>query len=272
MVGLVGLRDRSFADLLDEGLAPTTVTPATLNLTFSTAPNGPARLHLRGRLDRRRPRHARAARFRRRQRLRQCAAHPHDARSGPLRRAGRRARPSPASPCSIRAACAPSPPASAAIRPSRRMGTQRAIPSLLDSVRSLDGSHQWRGTSMPFPRRQAWRTAPPPASAGYAFGADKRARGLPCSTRARRCAGPSSPPCSGRSRARSCCGRRCNRRPIPSGPARVIPCADRRRRARPRSRSARRRRPHGRDERPVMLRSRNFARVGLRCQHIQKRK
>ena len=39
VVGLVGLRDQSFADLLDEGLAPTTVTPETLNTTFAAAPN-----------------------------------------------------------------------------------------------------------------------------------------------------------------------------------------------------------------------------------------
>src|SRR5205085_4249647 len=61
-----------------------------------------------------------------------------------------------------------------------RMGTQRRYSVLLDSVRSLDGSHQWRGTSMPFPRRQVWRTAPvPAASAGYAFGAASGPAGFP---------------------------------------------------------------------------------------------
>jgi hypothetical protein len=60
------------------------------------------------------------------------------------------------------------------------MGAQRRYSVLLDSVRSLDGSQQWRGTSMPFPRRQAYRAAPSPAaSAGYAFGAATGPAGFP---------------------------------------------------------------------------------------------
>ena len=74
VIGLAGLRDRSFADLLDEGLAPAPVTAATLNATFAAAPNGQLSLPLRGRLDRRRSRHAGAAAHRRRQRMRRCAA------------------------------------------------------------------------------------------------------------------------------------------------------------------------------------------------------
>ena len=41
----------------------------------------------------------------------------------------------------------------------------------LDSIRSLDGSHPWRGQSLPFPRRAAYREAPAPLGAGYRFGA-----------------------------------------------------------------------------------------------------
>jgi len=179
VVGLVGLRDQSFADLLDEGLAPTTVTPATLNLTFSTAPNGQLAFA--------------------------CATDWIDADLGmraPLA-------------SGTDAACDNAPRSRAALDPARfaalddaltlarlalldqqgvravtarfggnpaepRMGAQRRYSVLLDTVRSLDGSHQWRGTSMPFPRRQAWRAAPtPPASAGYAFGAASGPAGFP---------------------------------------------------------------------------------------------
>jgi len=178
VIGFVGLRDQSFADLLDEGLAPTTVTPATLNLTFATAPNGQLAFA--------------------------CAADWIDADLGmraPLT-------------SGADAACDNAPRTRATLDPVRfaalddalvlarlalldqqgvravtarfggnpaepRMGTQRRYSLLLDSVRSLDGSHQWRGVSMPFPRRQAWRAAPPPASAGYAFGTATGPAGFP---------------------------------------------------------------------------------------------
>jgi hypothetical protein len=179
VVGLVGLRDQSFADLLDEGLAPTTVTPTTLNLTFSTAPNGQLAFT--------------------------CAADWIDADLGmraPLT-------------SGTDSACDNAPRTRTTLDPARfaalddaltlarlalldqqgvravtarfggnpaepRMGTQRRYSLLLDSVRSLDGSHQWRGTSMPFPRRQPYRTAPvPAASAGYAFGAATGPAGFP---------------------------------------------------------------------------------------------
>src|SRR6185503_5297244 len=40
VVGLIGLRDRSFGELLEEGRAPAPVSAATLNTTFAAAPNG----------------------------------------------------------------------------------------------------------------------------------------------------------------------------------------------------------------------------------------
>ncbi|HTU13335.1 MAG TPA: zinc dependent phospholipase C family protein [Allosphingosinicella sp.] len=178
VVGLVGLRDQSFADLLDEGLAPTTVTAETLNATFAAAPNG--QLAFR------------------------CAADWIDADLG-LR-----------APLASGAdnACDNAPRTRATLDPARfaalddalvlarlslldqqgvravtarfggnpaepRMGTQRRYSVLLDSVRSLDGSHQWRGTAMPAPRRQAWRTAPPALSAGFAAGAATGPTGFP---------------------------------------------------------------------------------------------
>ena len=84
-----------------------------------------------------------------------------------------------------------------------RLGAQRRYSVLLDSVRSLDGSHQWRGAAMPFPRRQAWRAAPPPLERRSMPSAARPGPRASPSTRARRCAGRSSPPCSARSRARS---------------------------------------------------------------------
>jgi hypothetical protein len=169
VVGLAGLRDRSFGDLLDEGLSPVPVTAATLNTTFAAGPNG--QLTFR------------------------CAADWIDADLG-LRE-----------PLAMGAdnECDNAPRTRATLDPARfaplddalvlarlalldqaglrqvasrfggnpaemRMGTQRRYSLLLDSVRSLDGSHQWRGTSMPVPRRAAWRSAPPALSAGYAFG------------------------------------------------------------------------------------------------------
>jgi len=177
-VGLVGLRDQSFADLLEEGLAPTTVTPETLNTTFATAPNGQLAFL--------------------------CASDWIDADLGmraPLA-------------SGTDAACDNAPRTRTNLDPTRfavlddalvlarlalldqqgvravtarfggnpaepRMGTQPRYSVLLDSVRSLDGSHQWRGTSMPFPRRQAYRAAFTPISAGYAFGGATGPTGFP---------------------------------------------------------------------------------------------
>lgn len=178
VVGLAGLRDQSFGDLLEEGLAPTTVTAATLNATFATAPNGQLAF--------------------------QCAADWIDADLGmraPLA-------------SGADSACDNAPRTRTTLDPARfaalddalvlarlsmldqqgvravagrfggnpaepRLGTQRRYSLLLDSVRSLDGSQQWRGTAMPFPRRQAYRTAPPPSGAGYAFGAATGPTGFP---------------------------------------------------------------------------------------------
>jgi hypothetical protein len=178
VMGLAGLRDQSFGDLLEEGLAPTTVTPATLNTTFATAPNGQLAF--------------------------QCASDWIDADLGmraPLA-------------SGADGPCDNAPRTRTTLDPARfaalddalvlarlalldqqgvraltgrfggnpaepRMGTQRRYSVLLDSVRSLDGSHQWRGTAMPFPRRQAWRSAPPPSGAGYAFGAATGPAGFP---------------------------------------------------------------------------------------------
>jgi hypothetical protein len=178
VVGLVGLRDQSFGDLLEEGLAPTTVTADTLNTTFAAAPNG--QLAFR------------------------CAADWIDAdlglraplaagTDGPCDNAPRTrttldperfaalddalvlARLALLDQQGVRAVTArfggnPAEP---------RLGAQRRYSLLLDSVRSLDGSQPWRGTAMPFPRRQAWRAAPPPSGAGYAFGSPTGPAGFP---------------------------------------------------------------------------------------------
>ena len=178
VVGLVGLRDQSFGDLLEEGLAPTTVTPETLNTTFATAPNGQLAF--------------------------QCASDWIDAdlglraplasgADGPCDNAPRTrttldperfaaldnalvlARLALLDQQGVRAVTARF--GGNAAEP--RMGTQRRYSVLLDSVRSLDGSHQWRGTSMPFPRRQAYRPAFTPVSAGYAFGGASGPAGFP---------------------------------------------------------------------------------------------
>lgn len=179
VVGLVGLRDQNFADLLDEGLAPTTVSAETLNMTFAAAPNGQLAF--------------------------QCAADWIDADLGMRAPLG----------SGVDAPCDNAPRLRTTLDPARfatlddaltlarlalldqqgvravtarfggnpaepRMGAQLRYSVLLDSVRSLDGSHQWRGTSLPFPRRQAWRAAPSPAaSAGYAFGAASGPAGFP---------------------------------------------------------------------------------------------
>jgi Zinc dependent phospholipase C len=168
VVGLIGLSDRAFAELLEEAIAPAPVTAARLNATFQEAPNG--QLAFR------------------------CVADWIDADLGlraPLV-------------SSADAACDAAPRARTSLDPARfaaldnalvlarlalldqagvravaqrfggdpaelRMTARSRYSVLLDSVRSLDGSHQWRGRAMPFPRRAAWRSAPPAVGAGYSF-------------------------------------------------------------------------------------------------------
>lgn len=169
VVGLVGLQDEAFAQLLNEALAPAPVSAAALNESFAAGPNG--------------------------QLIFRCAADWIDADLG--------MRPALAS--GDDAECDELERSRSTLDPARfaalddalilarlalldqagvravtgrfggnpaelRMGAQPRYSVLLDSVRSLDGSHQWRGTSLPFPRRAAWRSAPPAASAGYAPG------------------------------------------------------------------------------------------------------
>ena len=102
VVGLAGLSDRAFGELLEEALAPAPVNAARLNAAFEEGAERPTHLPLRRRLDRRRSRHARAAR--RRCRLRQCAAHAAPRSIPPASRRSTTRSSSPGSPCSIRAA------------------------------------------------------------------------------------------------------------------------------------------------------------------------
>jgi hypothetical protein len=178
VVGLVGLRDQSFADLLDEGLAPTTVTPETLNLTFATAPNNQLAFRcaadwIDADLGMRAPLTSGADNA--------CDNSPRTrtmldpARFAALDDALVLARLALLDQNGVRAVTArfggnPAEP---------RMGTQRRYSVLLDSVRSLDGSHQWRGISMPFPRRQPYRTPPAAAGAGYGSGGAGGPAGFP---------------------------------------------------------------------------------------------
>jgi len=169
VVGLVGLSDRAFEQLLEDAIAPAPVTADALNQAFAAAPNG--------------------------QLVFRCAVDWIDADLG--------MRAPPAS--GEDGACDNAPRTRPTLDPTRfaaldnalvlarlalldqagvravaarfggnpgelRMSARPRYSVLLDSVRSLDGSQQWRGLSMPFPRRAAWRSAPTPASAGYAFG------------------------------------------------------------------------------------------------------
>jgi hypothetical protein len=169
VVGLIGLSDRAFAELLEEAIAPAAVSAAALDETFQAAPNGQlpfrcvsdwidADLGLRAPLasgadaDCDHAPRTRAtldpARF---------AALGHAltlARLALLDQAGVRQ-------LTARFGGDPAEP---------RLGPQPRYSVLLDSVRSLDGSHQWRGSSMPFPRRAAYRRAPAATGAGYAPG------------------------------------------------------------------------------------------------------
>ena len=177
VVGLVGLSDRAFADLLEEAIAPSPVTAARLNASFEESPDG--QLGFR------------------------CVADWIDADLG--------MRPAPAV---TDARCDTVPRTRATLDPERfaaldnalvlarlalldqaglrqltarfggdpaelRMGAQPRYSVLLDSVRSLDGSHQWRGLSLPMPRRAAWRSAPAAAGAGHGFNGAAGPAGFP---------------------------------------------------------------------------------------------
>ena len=236
VVGLVGLRDRSFGELLEEGLAAGAGHRRDAQRDLRRGAERPARLPLRRRLDRRRSRPARAARLGRGRCLRQCAAHPRDARSRPLRAARRRAGPRPPG---LARPGRPAPGRRPLRRQSGRAADGRAA-ALLAAAR-LASARSTAATSGAAPRCPS-RAAPPggprrPRSAPATRPAPARARPASRSTRPRRCAAPPSPPCSARSRARSCAGPKCSRRPIRSAPAPAIRCAARTRRAR-RSRSA----------------------------------
>ena len=169
VTGLIGLRDESFANLLDEGLAPTPVTGDSLNATFATAPNGQLAFQcvadwIDADLGMRPPLATGADRTcdqapRTRQALDPASFAPLDdalvlARLALLDQAGVRqlAQRFHGDPAAL------------------RLGTQARYSVLLDSVRSLDGSQQWRGTAMPFPRRDPYRATPPARSFGYAPG------------------------------------------------------------------------------------------------------
>ena len=93
VVGLVGLSDRAFGELIEEAFAPAPVSAARLNATFEEGPNGQLTFRcvadwIDADLGMRAPPSARRG-------VRQCAAQPHDARSGALCGARRRARPRP---------------------------------------------------------------------------------------------------------------------------------------------------------------------------------
>ncbi|MEA3043866.1 MAG: hypothetical protein QOH47_1704 [Sphingomonadales bacterium] len=178
VVGLVGLRDRSFADLLEEGLAPAPVSAATLNATFAAAPNGQlafrcaadwidADLGLRGPLPAGADNDCDGA-----PRSRQTLD---PARFAALDNALTLARLALLDQGGVRQVAARFGGNPAELR----MGAQPRYSVLLDSVRSLDGSHQWRGTAMPFPRRAPYRSAPPATAAGYASGAATGPAGFP---------------------------------------------------------------------------------------------
>jgi hypothetical protein len=178
VVGLVGLRDQSFADLLDEGLAPAPVSAATLNATFAAAPNGQlafrcaadwidSDLGMRGALVTGADNDCDNA-----PRARQALD---PARFAALDDALVLARLALLDQNGVRHVAARFGGNPAQVR----MGAQPRYSVLLDSVRSLDGSQQWRGTSLPFPRRAPWRNSPLALSAGYAPGAAAGPAGFP---------------------------------------------------------------------------------------------
>jgi hypothetical protein len=178
VVGLIGLQDRSFAQLLDEGLSPQAVSAATLNATFATAPNGQlafrcaadwidADLGMRAALASGEDRPCDNA-VRARPTLDPALFAPLDnalvlARAALLDQAGTRA---------LAARFGGNPA-------ELRLGGQARYSLLLDSVKSLDGSQQWRGTALPFPQAAPYRRTPPLRSFGYAPGAATGPTGFP---------------------------------------------------------------------------------------------
>jgi hypothetical protein len=178
VIGLVGLSDRAFAELLEDAIAPAPVTPALLNETFTTGPNGQptfrcaadwidADLGLRAPLASGDDNDCDNAP--------RTGAALDPARFAALDNALVLARLALLDQNGVRAVTARFGGAPAELR----MSAPPRYSVLLDSVRSLDGSHQWRGTSMPFPRRAAWRAAPAAASAGYGFGSQSGPAGFP---------------------------------------------------------------------------------------------
>ncbi|MEA3014149.1 MAG: hypothetical protein QOD42_2694 [Sphingomonadales bacterium] len=178
VVGLVGLRDRSFGELLEEGLQPVPVTAETLNATFRAGPGGQLMFRcaadwIDADLGLREPLASGADN--------ECDNAPRSratlnpARFAPLDDALVLARLALLDQAGLRQVAARFGGNPAEMR----MGAQPRYSLLLDSVRSLDGSHQWRGTSLPFPRRAAYRAAPVALSAGYAPGGGPGPAGFP---------------------------------------------------------------------------------------------
>jgi len=167
VIGLVGLQDEAFAQLLNEAIAPANVSAASLNETFATGPNG--QLTFRCAADwidsdlgmREAPPSAADAECDGAERSRATLD---PARFAALDNALVLARLALLDQAGVRALTGRFGGDPAALR----MGAQPRYSVLLDSVRSLDGSQQWRGISMPFPRRALWRGAPLALSAGYA--------------------------------------------------------------------------------------------------------
>lgn len=169
VTGLVGLQDRAFAELLDEGLNPAPVTTTSLNAPFRTAPNEQlafrcaidwidADLGIRPPLadgeDRDCDNVART-----RDRL-------DPARFMPLDNALVLARLALLDQAGVRQVAGRFGGEAASLR----LGAQLRYSLLLDGIRSLDGSQSWQGNSMPFPRRAPYRGAPTLVSAGYPSG------------------------------------------------------------------------------------------------------
>jgi len=167
VVGLIGLRDHSFGELLDEGRAPAPVSAATLNMTFAAAPNGQlpfrcaadwidADLGMRGPL-------ASGA-------DNDCDNAPRSratldpARFAALDDALVLARLALLDQAGVREAAQRFGGSAAGMR----LGAQARYSLLLDTVKSLDGSQQWHGQALPFPRAAAYAGAPPLRSFGYA--------------------------------------------------------------------------------------------------------
>ncbi|MGQ0589611.1 MAG: hypothetical protein ACT4N8_08785, partial [Sphingosinicella sp.] len=176
-VGLVGLSDRAFRDLLDEVLNPVPVTAATLNATFSEAQNGQlafrcvidwidADLGLRAPLASGEDAECDNA-PRTRDRL-------DPAQFAPLDHALTLARLALLDQVGVRQVAARFGGDGAALR----LGAQPRYSLLLDSVRSLDGSQLWSGRSMPFPRARAWREPPAATGAGFPM-AGRQEAGFP---------------------------------------------------------------------------------------------